>query len=172
MGLTGAWGIEERGSRKVSVWSAISLFTHPFMSLRESMLTREIEDLNNKLTTKSDELNETMKRYSEVCMRWVVNAFKQSWMIFYLVQMTDPLLSLLHISVPPVYCFHHTWNSFLLHCQYWNESMPWCWTFMTLQFLHSLAVLRSSSQHCSLVSRSALSLVSLSISATSCCCSI
>ena len=55
------------------------------MSLRESMLTREIEDLNNKLTTKSDELNETMKRYSEVCMRWVVNAFKQSWMIFYLV---------------------------------------------------------------------------------------
>ena len=53
----------------MSVWSAISLFTHPFMSLRESMLTREIEDLNNKLTTKSDELNETMKRYSEVCMR-------------------------------------------------------------------------------------------------------
>ena len=34
---------------------------------RESLLTREIEDLKSKLMTKTDELNEAIKRNSEVC---------------------------------------------------------------------------------------------------------
>ena len=33
---------------------------------RESRLTREIEDLKSKLMTKTDELNEAIKRNSEV----------------------------------------------------------------------------------------------------------
>ena len=36
------------------------------MSLRESLLTREIENLKSKLMTKTDELNEVIKRNSEV----------------------------------------------------------------------------------------------------------
>ena len=37
------------------------------MSIRESLLTREIEDLKSKLMTKTDELNEAIKSNSEVC---------------------------------------------------------------------------------------------------------
>ena len=33
-----------------------------------TLLTREIEDLRSKLMTKTDELNEAIKRNSEVCM--------------------------------------------------------------------------------------------------------
>ena len=33
----------------------------------ESLLTREIEDLKSKLMTRTDELNEAVKRNSEVC---------------------------------------------------------------------------------------------------------
>ena len=46
----------------------------PFMSLSRgieslfTLLTREIEDLKSKLMTKTDELNESIKRNSEVCM--------------------------------------------------------------------------------------------------------
>ena len=36
------------------------------MSLRESLLTREIEDLKSKLMTKTDGLNEAIERNSEV----------------------------------------------------------------------------------------------------------
>ena len=44
-----------------------SIFTlSHFMSLRESLLTREIENLKSKLMTKTDELNEVIKRNSEV----------------------------------------------------------------------------------------------------------
>ena len=38
------------------------------MSIRESLLTREIEGLKSKLMTKTDELNEAIKSNSEVCM--------------------------------------------------------------------------------------------------------
>ena len=51
------------------MWSVVSLFTLPFMSLsggRESMLTTEIEDLKSKLTTQIDDLNEAIKINSEV----------------------------------------------------------------------------------------------------------
>ena len=34
---------------------------------RESLLTREIEDLKSKLMTKTDELNEAIESNSEVC---------------------------------------------------------------------------------------------------------
>ena len=37
------------------------------MSLRESLLTREIEDLKSKQLMQTDELNETIKSNSEVC---------------------------------------------------------------------------------------------------------
>ena len=40
---------------KFSVWSVVQ-----FMSLRESLLTEEIEDLKAKLMTKTDELNEAV----------------------------------------------------------------------------------------------------------------
>ena len=48
------------------------------MFLRES-LTREIEDLKSKLTTKTDELNEAIKRNSEVC------TLHEMWLIFFLL---------------------------------------------------------------------------------------
>ena len=38
------------------------------MSIRESLLTREIEGLKSKIMTKTDELNEAIKSNSEVCM--------------------------------------------------------------------------------------------------------
>ena len=38
------------------------------MSLRENLLTREIEDLKSKLMTKTDDLNEAIKSDSEVRM--------------------------------------------------------------------------------------------------------
>ena len=47
------------------MWSVVYSLSH-FMSLRESLLTREIEDLKSKLMTKTDELNEAIKRNSEV----------------------------------------------------------------------------------------------------------
>ena len=53
------------------MWSVVSLFTLSFMSLsreRESLLTREIEDLRSKLMTKTDELNKAINRNSEVCV--------------------------------------------------------------------------------------------------------
>ena len=34
---------------------------------RESLLTREIKELKNKLMTKTDELDKAIKRNSEVC---------------------------------------------------------------------------------------------------------
>ena len=37
------------------------------MSLREILLTIEIKELKSKLMTKTDELNEAIKRNSEVC---------------------------------------------------------------------------------------------------------
>ena len=39
-----------------------------FVSLRENLLTREIEDLKSKLMTKTDELNKAIERNSEVCI--------------------------------------------------------------------------------------------------------
>ena len=49
----------------MSVLSVVSLFTLPFMSLsggRESLLTREIEDLKSKPKTKINELDEAIKK--------------------------------------------------------------------------------------------------------------
>ena len=49
------------------MWSVVSLFTLPFMSLsgeRESLLTRKIEDFKSKLKTQTDE---AIKSNSEVC---------------------------------------------------------------------------------------------------------
>ena len=39
-----------------------------FVSLRENLLTREIEDLKSKLMTKTVELDKAIKRNSEVCI--------------------------------------------------------------------------------------------------------
>ena len=45
----------------------------PFMSLRESLLTREIEGYKRELMTKTDKLNVAIKSNSEVCtLRWRV----------------------------------------------------------------------------------------------------
>ena len=46
---------------------SITHLSMPRSGERESLLTREIEDLKSKLKTKADELNEAIKRNSEVC---------------------------------------------------------------------------------------------------------
>ena len=51
------------------MWYICSIITH-IMSLsggRESLLTRQIENLKSKLMIKTDELNEAIKSNSEVC---------------------------------------------------------------------------------------------------------
>ena len=46
---------------------------------RESLLTREIVDLKTKLMTKTDELNEAIKRNSEVYEPYFMS---QIWMVY------------------------------------------------------------------------------------------
>ena len=47
------------------------------MSLRENLLTREIEDLKSKLMIKTDELNEAVENNSELCTYYEVEVLNK-----------------------------------------------------------------------------------------------
>ena len=84
--------IEERGSRKVS-YSVYHYSLSSFMSLsgdRETLFSREIEDLKTKLMTKTDELNEATKKNSEVCIPCIVSDYVT------IVQLSSQIVDITH----------------------------------------------------------------------------